>query len=277
MNRETTLGELALQAAQAAVRAIHDIQSHGNVPTQNKSGTHDLVTAADRAAEDAVLAAILAARPEDAFLGEETGARNGTSGTRWLVDPLDGTANFVHGRSDYAVSVAAEVDGRIQAGAIIRPADGRWAMADGDTLHHGRGNVSKGLAASEVPTSAVAPTRAPAVGLAESLVSFGLPYPKTQRQNALSLIQGLIPAVRGIRVLGSAACDLLAVALGQADAFIGCGLAEWDTAAGQALVIAAGGTVGRLRTRHFEVLIAGSQSLVTDLSVRVEALPMTQW
>ena len=98
-----------------------------------------------------------------------------------------------------------------------------------------------------------------------------MPYPKTQRQQALSLIQGIVPAVRGIRVLGSAACDLLAVALGQADAFIGCGLAEWDTAAGEALVIAAGGAVSRLATPYFEILIAGSQTLVTALSVLVEA------
>ena len=271
MNRSTPLGDLALHAAQAAVTAIHDVQSHGKVLAEHKSGTHDLVTAADRAAETAIFTTIASARPDDAFLGEETGAHHGTSGTRWLVDPLDGTANFVHGRSDYAVSVAAEVDGRIKAGAIIRPTDGLWAMADGDALWHGRGNISEHLAAVDGPPPAGAGTSALAEDVAESLVSFGLPYPKTERQQALSIIQGLVPAVRGIRVLGSAACDLLAVALGQTDAFIGCGLAEWDTAAGQALVIAAGGTVSRLATPHFEILIAGSRPLVNELSVLVKA------
>ena len=272
MNRSTPLGDLALHAAQAAVTAIHDIQSHGNLLIQNKSGTHDLVTAADRAAENAILTTILSVRPHDAFLGEETGTHHGTSGTRWLVDPLDGTANFVHGRTDYAVSVAAEVDGRITAGAIIRPADGLWAMADAAMLRHGRGTISENSGAVDGPTSAVGRALAPAAGAAEALVSFGLPYPKTQRQQVLSLIQGLVPAVRGIRVLGSAACDLLAVALGQVDAFIACGLAEWDTAAGEALVIAAGGGVSRLSNPHFEILIAGSRPLVAELSTLVDAI-----
>ena len=160
MNRSTPLGDLALHAARAAVAAIHDIQTdaviqHANVVAQHKSGTHDLVTAADRAAEAAIFSTILSARPDDAFLGEETGAHDGTSGTRWLVDPLDGTANFVHGRSDYAVSVAAEVDGRIEAGAIIRPVEGLWAMADHDTLRHGR-DMGEDLAAVHMPTLAVA-------------------------------------------------------------------------------------------------------------------------
>ena len=101
-------GALALRAAQAGATAIAAVVASGGVRTDFKSGGHDLVTTADKAAEAAVIEVIRAARPDDAILGEEGGALVGTSGSRWLVDPLDGTANFVYGRADHAVSVGLE-------------------------------------------------------------------------------------------------------------------------------------------------------------------------
>ena len=148
-------GALALRAAQAGATAIAAVVASGGVRTDFKSGGHDLVTTADKAAEAAVIEVIRAARPDDAILGEEGGAHPGTSGSRWLVDPLDGTANFVYGRADHAVSVGLETDGVITAGAIIRVSDGRWAAAAGGTAsagnHAGRHHRRKTVPAQREP------------------------------------------------------------------------------------------------------------------------------
>ena len=219
-----------------------------------------MVTAADKASEQAVIDVLRAARPADSILGEEGGAHKGSSGVRWLVDPLDGTANFVYGRADYAVSVGAETAGKPVVGAIIRPADGQWIMAG-----------SNGVASGREPRGAHGRTDSPApgvrqCGLDEALVAFGLPYSLPARRQALTIIAALIPQLRGVRVIGSAASDLAAVALGQCDAFVGFGLAEWDTTAGHAIVIAAGGAVRKTDQHPMKkTLIAGSTAVVDGL------------
>ncbi|HEY5114193.1 MAG TPA: inositol monophosphatase family protein [Nakamurella sp.] len=96
-------------------------------------------------------------------------------------------------------------------------------------------------------------------------MSFGLPYSMSARQAALAIIRDVVPHVRGVRIAGSAACDFLAWAHGECDAFVGCGLAEWDTAAGQAIVAAAGGAVRRVGTPDFEILVAASAPLAAEL------------
>jgi myo-inositol-1(or 4)-monophosphatase len=274
LGQDADVGALALRAAWAGAAAIAAVRARGAVEADYKTGGHDLVTAADRAAEAAVIDTIEAARPHDAIVGEEGGARAGTSGLRWLVDPIDGTANFFHGRSDYAVSVAAEAEGRVAVGAIVRPSDGRWAMAAGGTLTSGQ-DPPPPAAAGDQEGEATDTIRA-RLDLhrrtAEALVSFGLPYSMTGRQQAFSLMRGVVPLVRAIRLIGSAACDLLAVAHGESDAFVGCGLAEWDTAAGEAVVAAAGGEVRRLMAPGFGVLLAGSPPVVYDLGEFIAAL-----
>jgi myo-inositol-1(or 4)-monophosphatase len=151
--------------------------------------------------------------------------------------PIRRTANIVYGRADFAVSVGERADGKPVAGAILRPADGRWLVTSDQGVYVGR--------ESESARNAVPDIRS--VRLADSLITVGLPYSLTARQDALSVIAQLAPLVRGFRVVGSAAGDLAALTLGQCDGFIGFGLAEWDTAAGHALVIKAGGVV---RDRH---------------------------
>ena len=126
------LGPIALTAARAGAAAIRLVIGTGQLGTRFKSGGHDMVTAADKASERAVIDAIRTARPADSILGEEGGAHQGTTDVRWLVDPLDGTANFVYGRADYAVSVGAELAGEPSAGSIIRPADGQWVTSRGE-------------------------------------------------------------------------------------------------------------------------------------------------
>jgi myo-inositol-1(or 4)-monophosphatase len=254
------LGPIALTAALAGAAAIRSVVDTGPLGTQFKSGGHDMVTAADKASEQAVIDVLRAARPADSILGEEGGVHEGSSGVRWLVDPLDGTANFVYGRVDHAVSVGAETSGKPFVGAIIRPADGQWIMAG-----------SNGVTSGREPRAAHGRTDSPAPGvrqcrLDEALVAFGLPYSLPARRKALTIIAALVPQLRGVRVIGSAASDLAAVALGQCDAFVGFGLAEWDTAAGHAIVIAAGGVVRETDQQRSErALIAGSSAVVDGL------------
>ncbi len=254
------LGNLALLAARAGVEAIRAATARG-ISAEFKSGSHDLVTAADRGSETAIIRVIVENRPDDEIVGEEGGSRSGTSGVRWLIDPLDGTANFVYGRADHAVSVGVLVDGHRAVGAIVRPADGRWAVASGPAVRFGRDRPDGSAFDEPRPTAIESGPQ-----LSHALICFGLPYAKPARQQVLSLIGSLIPLVRGVRIVGSAAGDLLAVARGEADAFVGCGLAEWDTAAGVTIVAAAGGHVREVRRSDFAIVIAGASQVVDDLA-----------
>ncbi len=263
---DAQLAALALRAARAGAAAIAAVVANGDVRPDVKTGAHDLVTVADRASEAAIIEVIHAARPDDAILGEESGAHPGSSGARWLVDPLDGTANFVYGRPDFAVSVGVERAGAIVAGAIIRPSDGRWVSADVTASEIAIGaqlstpQTTKLAGQQHVSSSPNEEIRA-----VDALVSFGLPYAMSARQAALAAIRAAVPRIRGVRITGSAACDFLAWAHGECDAFVGCGLAEWDTAAGQAIVLAAGGAVRSVRTSDFEILIAATPPLTREL------------
>ena len=271
--REHPLAELALRAARVGAAAIAAVAAQGDVRPDVKTGAHDLVTAADRASEAAIIEVIRADRPDDAILGEESGAHPGISGVRWLVDPLDGTANFVYGRPDFAVSVGVESAGTIVAGAIIRPSDGRWVLADVSLRE-----IAIGAELSPPQTTKLAGRQHVSAApndeahAADALVSFGLPYAMSARQAALAIMRAAVPHIRGVRIGGSAACDFLAWAHGECDAFVGCGLAEWDTAAGQAIVLAAGGAVRNVETPDFDILVAASPPLAAELSDIVGAL-----
>ncbi len=255
------LGQVALTAALAGATAIRSVVDTGRLGTEFKTGGHDMVTAADKASERAVIDVIRSMRPDDSILGEEGGVHHGKSTVRWLVDPLDGTANFVYGRADYAVSVGAEIAGEPAAGAIIRPADGQWIMTGGSGVDAGRDLRSAG------DRKESAPATVRQCALDDALVAFGLPYSLSSRRQALTIVAALVPRLRGVRVIGSAASDLAAVALGQCDAFVGFGLAEWDTAAGQAIVKAAGGAVRQIEQQHAgRTIIAGNTAVVDELT-----------
>jgi len=256
--------DTALDAALAGADAIRAVRRQGRLEVTTKSAAHDLVTAADRAAEHAITQVLRSQCPHDAILGEETGSRPGHSGVRWLVDPLDGTANFVHGRAAYAVSVGAEQGGEPFAGAVVLPENDRWITGGPDGAFSGR----VGIAGDEHIES----LHIRAVQLGQALVTFGLPSGLENRRRALSRVADLSVDVRGVRVMGCAAGDLAAVALGLCDGFIGVGLAEWDVGAGHAVVLAAGGNVYRGTDVNGQpVLIAGSAELVYELKSRMIA------
>jgi myo-inositol-1(or 4)-monophosphatase len=206
-----------------------------------KSSPGDLVTAVDTASEELVVRRLLAARPDDAVLGEEGAARAGTSGVRWVVDPIDGTVNFVYGIPSYAVSIAAEVDGDTVAGVVVNVANGELFSATrggGATLH--------APGAEPVPLSGSSPA-----SLEETLVGTGFGYRVEQRRAQGAVVAGLLPRVRDIRRIGGAALDLCAVAAGRLDAYYELHLHPWDHAAGALVAAEAGRVVAGLGDRPF--------------------------
>jgi myo-inositol-1(or 4)-monophosphatase len=243
------LRELALEAALAGAGAIDAVVRGGALEVAGKTSPDDLVTSADTASERAVVESLLRRRPGDAVLAEESGERAGDSGVRWVVDPLDGTMNFVHGRRDWAVAVAAEVGGTLAAGAVCRPAHGDWFAAAGDQargsagplrLEHGR-------------------------PLAEAIVAVAMPVWQPRRERALRLLAGLLPHVRDFRRTGCAAVELTDIAAGALDGFVTFTPLPWDLLPGQAIATAAGARSARVATTAGELVVVAAPSLAADL------------
>jgi myo-inositol-1(or 4)-monophosphatase len=209
-----------------------------------KSSPTDVVTEMDRAAEDLIRRRILAARPGDAILGEEGGQVGPGPGTgrergdvRWIVDPLDGTVNYLYGLADWSVSIAAEVDGTVTAGVVCAPlrrATYSATLGGGAWLHSGWEDGPRRLACN------------PGVPLASALVGTGFSYVAEQRALQGAVVGRLLPRIRDIRRAGSAALDLCGVANGLIDAFFEAGLNAWDFAAGGLIAREAGAIVGGL-------------------------------
>ena len=229
-----------LDVAWAAARGAGELLRAGraeSLTVTTKSTRTDVVTQMDTAAEAHVVATILAARPEDGLLGEEGADRRGTSGVRWVIDPLDGTVNYLYGQPGWAVSVAAEVDGRTEVGVVDVPMFGETFVA---VRGQGAALVHDGLV--EVPRPG-APE-----DLARSLVATGFGYARERRTAQARALSTVLPAVRDIRRAGAAAVDLCWTAAGRVDCYYERGLNPWDLAAGLLVAtesgLAAGGPPG---------------------------------
>lgn len=224
----TALRARAEWAAADAAELVRTRRRRGVGPVATKSSATDPVTEIDRAAEALIVDRLLADGPEDAVLGEEAGARPGGSGVRWIVDPIDGTVNFLYGIPAYAVSIAAEVADEVVAGVIVDvEAEVTCRMAVG----HGAEGPGGPLAVTTVSDPS------------QALIGTGFGYRPERRRDQARVLTHLLPSVRDIRRIGSAALDLCSVAAGRLDGFYEVGLAPWDVAAGGALVTAAGGEV----------------------------------
>lgn len=211
------------------------MRSRGVGRVDTKSTATDVVTAADKAVERQIVAELRAARPGDAVLGEEYGTDAASGPVRWIVDPIDGTVNYLYGLSHYAVSIAAEVDGRIVAGVVHNAAtDDQWTA----TFGGGSWRDGRRLAASTQ------------TDLGQALVGTGFGYDSRRRRQQAAVVAVVLPQVRDIRRFGSAALDLAAAADGQLDAFYEKGLQAWDLAAGGLIAREAGLLVTGLRGRE---------------------------
>jgi myo-inositol-1(or 4)-monophosphatase len=205
-----------------------------DLDVSTKSSPTDVVTVMDRKAERVILDGLATSRPDDAITSEESAATAGATGVRWLVDPLDGTVNYLYGIPHYAVSIAAEVDGELTLGVVLdveRRVEysavlGEGARRDGVPIH---------CSSQQEPEQA--------------LVATGFNYGVGLRRVQSREIASILPAVRDIRRMGSAALDLCAVASGQVDAFFEAGMNEWDWAAGALIAREAGARVAGLQDR----------------------------
>ena len=198
----------------------------------SEKGRNDFVSEVDRAAEQVLIAAIRKAYPSHGFLAEESGATEGDDYT-WVIDPLDGTTNFLHGFPQFAVSVACRHRGRAEVGVVFDPMRGELFTAErggGTQLDGRRLRVSQRL------------------GLEGALIGSGFPYRENRRwlKSYLAMLESVMQQTAGVRRPGAASLDLAYVAAGRLDAFWEFGLSPWDTAAGNLLVTEAGGLVGNL-------------------------------
>lgn len=229
--------DVALDAAAAATRVIARAFDQPAAPVWK--GAVDPVTETDRLAEDAALEVIRNARPADLILAEESGGADWSTGRVWIVDPLDGTVNFVHRVPQVAVSVALWVDGEAEVGVVEDVVAGiRFAARRG----HGATAAGHAISVSSTPL------------LAQSLIGTGFGYDRTERAEHYAGVLGrVLGRCVGIRRIGSAALDLCWVAAGRFDGYWEERLKPWDSAAGALIVSEAGGTVSALDGSGFRL------------------------
>jgi myo-inositol-1(or 4)-monophosphatase len=262
--------DLATKVAVAAGRLL--IGSGGRPEVvATKSSPTDVVTEADQAAESLIRDLIAEERPGDRILGEEggeiapPGGQGGRSAVRWIVDPLDGTVNYLYGLPDWAVSIAAEVDGTVVAGAVFVPrrdelysarlGNGAWLSSGAlDWRGEDTGSPVRLSCNHDVP-------------LAQALVATGFGYEAGRRQVQGDVLRAVLPQVRDIRRGGSAAVDLCSVASGTVDAYYERGVNLWDIAAGGLIAAEAGARVTGLHGRppSPSMTIAAAQPLLGEL------------
>jgi myo-inositol-1(or 4)-monophosphatase len=231
MTQYAELLAVAAEIAGAAGRLLADSRPAGRLDVASKSSPTDVVTEMDHAAEALIARELARLRPTDGLVGEEGTDRVGTSGVHWVVDPLDGTVNYLYGLPGWAVSLAATIDGASVAGVVHVPSTGETfaatrgggATCNGRPLHCGPGPEPD-----------------------HALVATGFGYSDKRRAHQAEVLRRLLPAVRDIRRFGACAYDLCLVADGRVDAYFERGVKPWDHAAGGLIAVEAGAVVAGL-------------------------------
>jgi myo-inositol-1(or 4)-monophosphatase len=279
-------GHLLELATSMAVAAGRLLLGRGGRPevVATKSSPTDVVTEADRAAETLIRDLIEAARPGDRILGEEGGETGGggqdadgagaggpgaggrKTSVRWIVDPLDGTVNYLYGLPDWAVSIAAEADGTVVAGAVfVPPRDELFSAALGAGAWLSRGALDPRGEDAPQPVRLACNVGVP---LDRALVATGFGYEAGRRLVQAEVLRAVLPRVRDIRRGGSAAVDLCSVASGGVDAYYERGVNLWDIAAGGLIAAEAGARVTGLHggTAGPPMTIAAAPPLLGELN-----------
>ena len=246
---------IAVGAARRAGEVIVRSLDRVGALVVSEKGRNDFVSEVDRAAEQVLIATIRKSYPTHGFLAEESGAAAGDDYT-WVIDPLDGTTNFLHGFPQFAVSVACRHRGRAEIGVVLDPLRGELFTAErggGTQLDGRRLRVSQ------------------RAGLEGALVGTGFPYRENRRllKPYLAMLEGVMNATAGVRRPGAASLDLAYVAAGRLDAFFEFGLSPWDTAAGNLLITEAGGRIGTMSGGDYADggdLLAGSPKVYAALA-----------
>ena len=231
------LAELAIEIAREAGGLARLRREEGVAIAATKSSIADIVTEADREVETLIRSRLAAARPDDGFLGEESGADRGESGITWVVDPIDGTVNYAYGIPAYAVSIAAVRGEPVPeswealAGAVFSPPTGE--------MFHAAQGAGAWLSGRRLEVNA----RPSAAG---ALLATGFGYNPATHAGDLARVGRVMPMARDLRRVGAASLDLAFVAAGRFDGYFERGLQPWDHAAGALLVVEAGGRFARV-------------------------------
>ena len=241
---------LAEQAAEQAGRYLRSVERPDSADWSRK-GRGDFVTGVDRRSEELIRETLLAGEPGSTVVGEELSPDVVTSGLVWIVDPLDGTTNFLHGIRDHAVSIAAAVDGQLVAGVVLEVPANRLYRA---WLGGGAWLGERRLAVSGISNPA------------DALIGTGFPFTDFSRlEEYLGQLRRVVTATAGIRRPGSAALDLRSVAEGAFEGFWEQRLSAWDIAAGMLLIREAGGKVTDLTGRDLGIehgtVVAGNPAI----------------
>lgn len=246
--------ELAERAARAAGEVLMSYFGRAAEGLASKTSPTDPVSDADREAERVIRELLASERPEDGLVGEEGSRIEGDRARRWIVDPLDGTVNFLYGLRTWAVSIALEDDDGLAVGVVFNPVDGECFSAV-----RGEGALMNGR---EIRVTGC-------LALDRAMVATGFSYEADRRREQAELLVRLLPRIRDVRRAGAAALDLAYVAAGRVDAFYERGLKRWDEAAGRLLVKEAGGVVEDLVGNPRGVLAAGTPTLLEELRAAV--------
>ena len=253
--------ELAERLAREAGEMLLDGADGLRVDVSTKSSGTDMVSEMDRASEALIVKGILGERPDDAILGEETGSRDGNSGVRWVIDPLDGTTNYLYRHPTWSVSIGVEVHGEAHVGVVTAPG------------HHEVFTAVRGQGArlNGAPIAVTEET-----DLASALVGTGFGYMAARRAAQAAVLPGLLPKVRDIRRNGVASLDLCWVACGRLDAYFEAGGQPWDVAAGLLIATEAGARAsgldgGPVAPESVMVAAPGIAAELFDLLVRLGA------
>lgn len=254
-----TLESLRILAVSAAAEAAEHLlhQRPASLVVDTKSSPTDVVTQMDRESEQMLIDRVVSTRPDDAVLGEEGASRAGTSGYRWVIDPLDGTVNYLYGLPSWAVSIGVEHEGETVVGVVNAPALGiQWIAVKGQGAFRIDRHGEHRLALSSEPQV-----------LGSALIGTGFAYDAERRQTQAAIVARLLPKVRDIRRLGAAAVDLCLVADGSLDGFYEQGLQPWDKSAGELVVTEAGGSC----EERAGTVFAGRHAVFGQLVAEVEA------
>ncbi|UXN25535.1 inositol monophosphatase [Curtobacterium flaccumfaciens] len=255
--------DLAESIARDAAALAARRRAEGVEVADRKSSIVDVVTAADREVEALIRARIAEARPDDAFHGEESGSASGASGITWVVDPIDGTVNYLYGSAEYGVSIGV-VRGAPDpttwepiAGVVVAPATGAVFRAA----------VGQGATRDGEPLSVATPG-----SLAETLVATGFGYTADRRREQIAVLAGLIGEVRDIRRGGAASLDCCAVGAGVVDAYYERGINPWDMAGGALVAQEAGAAIRIWEAGGTRSFLFASPAVVDELEALVRGL-----
>ncbi len=220
-------GDLAAEAAGLSLERLGEPRSR----VRTKSSATDMVSEVDEACERLIVDGIRRERPGDGVLSEEGASAETTTGVRWVVDPIDGTTNYLYGHPGYGISIAVEVDGETAVGVVHDPLHGDrfTAVRGGEATRNGE------------PIRVSDETE-----LGSALVATGFAYTAAERVAQAEVLAGVIGSIRDVRRMGAAAVDLCSVACGRVDGYYERGLKRWDLAAGSLIAATAGARVSEL-------------------------------